>query len=428
MVETSAATSVDKGKTPEQLYAERAKRVDDAIHLRQPDRIPTLLRLGHLPADLAGITRQEMYENPAAAQKATRDAALRFRPDMVVGFFGSPAVSRALGDRSSKWPGYGLGPNGSYQYHEAEFMKAEEYDAFLDDPVDWAIRAYLPRVFAELEGLALLPPLGKLLLGRGGITEYLPFILIPQVASVFQALTRAAQAQAEFIGNTVALSQCMAEAGFPPTPFYSGPFLNAPFDFISNTLRGMRGIFLDLRRCPDKLLAAEEKVMPFMIETALAACRARNVTWAFIPLHRGSDGFMSLQAFERFYWPQLKRVILALIDAGITPFVNWEGTWNQRLEYLAELPKGKVVSIFQSSDIFKVKEILGDIMCILGGMPATMMMNATPGEIRDHTRKLCQVAGKGGGFIMTTDIGELEGCDPALIEVWMDATREFGVY
>jgi uroporphyrinogen-III decarboxylase len=160
----------------------------------------------------------------------------------------------------------------------------------------------------------------------------------------------------------------------------------------------------------------------------LAACRARNITWAFIPLHRGSDGFLSLQAFERFYWPQLKRIILALIDAGITPFVNWEGTWNQRLEYLAELPKGKVVSIFQSSDIFKVKEILGDIMCILGGMPAIMLMSATPGEIRDHTRKLCQMAGKGGGFIMTTDIGELEGCDPALIEVWMDATREFGVY
>ena len=302
---------------------------------------------------MAGIARQEMYENPAAAQKATRDAALRFRPDMVVGFFGSPAVSRALGDRSSKWPGYGLGPNGSYQYHEAEFMKAEEYDAFLDDPVDWAIRAYLPRVFAELEGLALLPPLGKLLLGRGGITEYLPFIVIPQVASVFQALTRAAQAQAEFIGNAVAMVQCMAEAGFPPTPFYSGPFLNAPFDFIANTLRGMRGIFLDLRRCPDKLLAAQEKVMPFMIETAVASCRARNVPWAFIPLHRGSDGFMSLQAFERFYWPQLKRTILALIDAGITPFVNWEGTWNQRLEYLTELPRERSSAYFRAATFSK---------------------------------------------------------------------------
>ena len=429
MTETPAAFCNDSEKAPEQLYAERAKRVDDVIHMRQPDRIPVILRLGHLPADLSGIARQDLYENPAAAQKAMRDAALRFQPDMVMGgIFGTSGVSRALGDRSSKWPGYGLGPNGSYQYHEAEFMKAEEYDAFLDDPVDWAIRAYLPRVFAELEGLAMLPPLGKLLLGRGGIAEYLPFIANPQMASIFQALSAAAQAQAEFIGNAVAMVKCMAEAGFPPAPFYSGPFLNAPFDFIGNTLRGMRGIFLDMRRCPDKLLAAEEKIMPFMIETAVASCRARKIPWAFIPLHRGSDGFMSLQGFERFYWPQLKRVILALIDAGITPYVNWEGTWDERLEYLTELPKGKVVSIFQSSNIFKVKEILGDVMCILGGMPISMLMAATPGEIRDYTRRVCQVAGKGGGFIMTTDIGEMEGCDTALIKVWMDATREFGVY
>ena len=347
---------------------------------------------------------------------------------MVVGFFGSPAVSRALGDRSSKWPGYGLGPNGSYQYHEAEFMKAEEYDAFLDDPVDWAIRAYLPRVFAELEGLALLPPLGKLLLGRGGITEYLPFILIPQVASVFQALTRAAQAQAEFIGNTVALSQCMAEAGFPPTPFYSGPFLNAPFDFICKYTARHARHFPGPAPLPGQVAGRRGEGHAVHDRDRFGRLPGQERYMGFYPLAPRFDGFMSLQAFERFYWPQLKRIILALIDAGITPFVNWEGTWNQRLEYLTELPKGKVVSIFQSSDIFKVKEILGDIMCILGGMPATMMMNATPGEIRDHTRKLCQVAGKGGGFIMTTDIGELEGCDPALIEVWMDATREFGVY
>jgi uroporphyrinogen-III decarboxylase len=428
MKATSAVSSIDGGKTPEQLCTERARRIKDACQLKQPDRIPTILRFGHLTADLAGITRQEMYENPAAEQKATEDAALRFRPDMVMGGLGTPAVSRALGDRSTKWPGYGLGANGSFQYHEAEFMKAEEYDAFLDDPVDWAIRTYLPRVFGALEGLTMLPPLGNLLLGRAGLGEYLALIANPQVASAFQALSSAAQAQVEFIGNTMASMQRLAEAGFPPAPFFSGATLLAPFDFIGDTLRGMRGIFLDLRRCPDKLLAAQEKVIPFIIEAALATCRAKNAPWAFIPLHRGSDGFMSIQLFERFYWPQLKRVMLSLIDAGVTPFVIWEGNWDQRLEYLAELPNGKTVGAFQSSDIFKVKEILGDVMCIQGGMPVSMLAFATPGEIRDHTRRVCEVAGKGGGFIMTTDIAEMEGCDPALIEVWMDATREFGVY
>jgi len=163
-------------------------------------------------------------------------------------------------------------------------------------------------------------------------------------------------------------------------------------------------------------------------ENAIARCKAMGANSVEIPLHRGSDGFISLTAFERFYWPQLKKMVLDLIAAGITPIISWEGAWDQRLHYLAELPKGKTVGLFQQSDIFKVKEVLGRTMCIHGGMPVSMLLNSTPEEIREYTKKLCQVVGKGGGFIMSADIGEMEGCDPDLIQVWCDATKEFGVY
>ena len=211
----------------------------------------------------------------------------------------------------------------------------------------------------------------------------------------------------------------MAALGFPPNPLILGGSMAAPFDFMGDTLRGMRGIFADMRRCPEKLLEAEEKAGRMQTETAIARCKARGANSVSIPLHRGSDGFISLPAFERFYWPQLKKMLLDLIEAGITPVVFWEGTWDQRLRYLAELPKGKTVGKFQQSDIFKVKEVLGDTMCIQGGMPVSMLLKSTAEEIREHTKKLCQVVGKGGGFIMSTDIGELEGCDPDLIQVWV---------
>jgi hypothetical protein len=94
---------------------------------------------------------------------------------------------------------------------------------------------------------------------------------------------------------------------------------------MADTLRGMKGIFTDMRRSPEKLLEAEEKIIPLQLEFAIATCRQRHNPYAFLPLHRGSDGFISLANFERFYWPQLKREILALIEAGITPFVLWEG-------------------------------------------------------------------------------------------------------
>jgi len=55
-------------------------------------------------------------------------------------------------------------------------------------------------------------------------------------------------------------------------------------------------------------------------------------------LHRGADGFMSLKQFEKFYWPGVKALILAFIDAGFIPSMFWEGDFTSRLEYLWSFP------------------------------------------------------------------------------------------
>ncbi len=43
---------------------------------------------------------------------------------------------------------------------------------------------------------------------------------------------------------------------------------------------------------------------------------------------------MSDKQFARFYWPPLKKTLLALIDEGYVPFIFAEGYFNRRLEYL----------------------------------------------------------------------------------------------
>jgi uroporphyrinogen-III decarboxylase len=49
-------------------------------------------------------------------------------------------------------------------------------------------------------------------------------------------------------------------------------------------------------------------------------------------------------------------------------------------------------------------------------------------EVRAFTIKLCREVGKGGGFIMSTGVGEMEGCKPELVKVWVDTTKEYGAY
>lgn len=417
---------LDGGKSAEQLLAERGKRVEDALQLKQPDRIPLQMPSGYFLADYGGVTHREQQDNWEKAQELLEKVALDFQPDAILGLFNNPRPSLVLGDRMTKWPGYGLPDTGSFQFDEHEFMKAEDYDDFLRDPSDWAARTYLPRAFKELEGLQYLPPFGMWAFGHYNLGN-LPMLAAPPVKSAVEALGRAIDVALEDSANMGKSVGRMAALGFPPH-FLAGALIEAPFDFMSDTLRGMRGIMLDMLRRPDQLLAAEEKVLRFQLEFALNFSAATGLKTAFIPLHRGSDGFMSLPQFERFYWPQLKEMMLVLVDNGIRPICFYEGVWDQRLKYLADLPRGKTAGWFQFSDIFKVKDVVGDTMCIIGGMRNSLLQSGTVEQVRDHTRKVCEVVGKGGGFIMSPGVGEMEGSNPDLVRAWVDATHEFGVY
>ncbi|HEX9115231.1 MAG TPA: uroporphyrinogen decarboxylase family protein, partial [Anaerolineae bacterium] len=294
------------------------------------------------------------------------------------------------------------------------------------DPADWGIRVYMPRAFSELQGLSLLPPLGLTVFGHYALPN-LPMLLVPPVAAALKALGEAAEKAGVTLANIMRSNERLAALGFPPMIYFGG-IAEAPFDLMSDTMRGMRGIFLDMLRCPDKLLAAEEKVAAFQVEYLLSFCQATGAKYVFFPLHRGSDGFMSIKQFEKFYWPQLTGMFDKLIEREITPFVFYEGVWNQRLKHVAALPKGKTIGWFQASDIFKVKETCGDTLCIVGGMPNSMLQTGTVETVREHTKKLCQVVGKGGGFVMSTGVGEMEGSKPELVKAWVEATHEFGVY
>jgi uroporphyrinogen-III decarboxylase len=429
MTDTMTAwVNPDLAKTPAELCAERAQRMEDAYDMKVPDRIPINVGVSYLAAEMAGVPHSAVYKDTSLQRKLVVDAAKRFGPDNLLGPWHDPRPSLALGDRMTRWPGYTLPDDSSYQFDEHEFMKAEDYPAFLEDPSDWAVRSYLPRAFSELEGLALLPPMGMSLFGYYNFLLNSPVLMAPPIQKAIASIGAAVAAQMTWLGEQAQLTQeLIDEAGVPPISWLQ-VMTEAPFDFMSDTLRGMRGIFLDLRQRPDQLLKAQEKVLKFQMEYAKATAGMLGAKYSFIPLHRGSDGFMSIEQFEKFYWPTLESMILQLVDAGIRPVVYYEGIWDQRLEYLARLPKGKTIGYFQNSNMQLVKDIAGEAMCIAGGMPNSLLRSGPASAIREKTHEICETLGKGGGFVMNTYVMEMEGCDPDLVQVWCDATKEFGVY
>jgi uroporphyrinogen-III decarboxylase len=416
------------GKTPEELYREREKRVNDAIQLKVPDRVPFWFQdVSYFPAKYTGVTFQAMMYDDDVLVAAYKKTITDFEPDMYFNpahAFHTPGdATEILDSKQVKLPGRELSPYHTYQFIEGEYMKAEEYDALIDDPTDFAIRTYLPRVLGALAPLATLPPLTGLLLGYFGLPLSSAFTM-PEVTSAFESFHKAGLAVARHNSAVGSLNQEMKALGFP---LGCGSITLAPFDVISDMLRGMRGLMLDMYRRPDKILAVTEKLLPMLIGLGVDGAKMSGTLRTFIPLHRGAHGFMSLEQFGTFYWPTLKKLMLALIDEGITPCPFFEGDYTSRLEYLAQLPKGKALGLFDATDPVKAKEALGKTMCISGMMPLSLLQTSTPQQVKDYAKKLIDVVGKGGGFIMGPR-SAMDEANPELVKVWRDFTREYGVY
>ncbi|MFH1115988.1 MAG: uroporphyrinogen decarboxylase family protein [Pseudomonadota bacterium] len=412
-------------KSPEELYQEREMRVCDAIELKTPDRVPVLGMLGYIPALWAGITIKEaMYDKDKCMDAWTR-AMDHFQIDMAENPFTIRFLGRtldALDFQQLRWAGRGLGDNASYQFVEDEYMKEDEYDHFLFDPTDFIIRRYWPRVFKAFEPFAALPPPREIMSYYMGLTNFF-FFSSPEMVKALDSLSKAAEGAKEMVTAAVQFVERMKGMGFP---MQAAGMSQAPFDTISDFMRGTKGGMLDMFRHKDKLLEAVEKMLPIMFELGMGTKR-RGGKRVFIPLHKGLDGFMSPEHFKLFYWPTLKRLIEMLIAEGLNPVVLWEGDCTSRLEMIGDIPPGKAVYHFERTDIFKAKEIIGDRVCLRGNVPLSMLCTDTPDDVKAYCRKLIDKVGKGGGFIMDA-AAVVDGVKYENLKAMIDFTKEYGRY
>jgi uroporphyrinogen-III decarboxylase len=164
-----------------------------------------------------------------------------------------------------------------------------------------------------------------------------------------------------------------------------------------------------------------------MIELAVNGAKASGVPLVGIPLHKGLDGFMSIEQFKKFYWPTLRELMLALIKEGLNPTPFWEGDCTSRLEIIKDLPAGKAMYAFEATDLFKAKDILGDTISIKGGVPISIMATGTPDEIKDYCKKVIDYVGRDGGFLMSPS-SNIEDAKTENVRAFFDYTKEYGVY
>jgi uroporphyrinogen-III decarboxylase len=92
-----------------------------------------------------------------------------------------------------------------------------------------------------------------------------------------------------------------------------------------------------------------------------------------------------------------------MTDENIDVFFHCDTDWTRFLPYFKEFPKARcVLQLDGAADIFKAKEILGGHMTLMGDVPAPLLSLDTPEAVTAYCKKLIEVVGKDGGFILSS--------------------------
>jgi len=387
----------------QELYAARLNRYTTAMRNGMPDRVPIRPFAAEITARHAGFTCQQVTHDYTKAFEAVIrcchdyewDAAV---PNMVYVWTG---LSEAIGLRYYGVPGIHVGSDVCFQYREpAEdeaFMKREEYDELIEDPVRFLYEKWLPRVTT-----AASPHRKRQALVKGGMA----------MLSYFTAFGPQIERMKQECGTVSAICG----------------MLKAPLDILGDKFRGYVALAIDLMEIPEKVEAACQALMPHLAYIALTSADPGKQIPIPIWMHRGCTPFISKNHFNTIYWPTLKPIVEALWAQGNQTLFYAEGKWDAHLEAFAELPAGSIVYHLDRGTPQLTHEILGKKFCLSGGVPNTLLAFAKPEEVKAHCRKLIETIGAEGGYIL--DASAIMQNDTTLenLKAMTGAGVEYGTY
>ncbi|NQS92315.1 MAG: hypothetical protein HQ574_07890 [Chloroflexi bacterium] len=408
---------------PNPKYLANLKIFEDCVALQHTGKPPFIpLSMHFFPAKYAGVSNAAVMNDAELRFKCLKDVLFHYDFPMAPedGLIWGSWPWNVLQSKQWKKPGDELPDDKPFQFHELEVMRAEDYDAFLDDPSDFALRKILPKITGLFEPLSSLPPLHNFLYYP---LYSAPYFSSPDFIKMLEGLREFGEQWAAFNVHFEQYESELTAAGYPMT--YGGLGF-PPFDVLSVFLRGMRGSLTDMIRRPEQVLAAVDFLTERETSMLIAQAEMLNNPRVAIFAYRGTDKFMSQDQFEKFYWPSLRKMIIALVDSGLTPVPYFEDDYTSRLPYLLDLPKGKVPIHYEKVDRKKAREIVGDHNSFWGDIPASLLALGTPEDVQNNVRELIDIFGDTNGLIIDGAVEIPDEAKPENIEAVFEAIDLYG--
>lgn len=406
----------------EKKYNEKISRLRKIYDMEPHDRPVADLFMGanEYVVRRKGIKGKDIIYNHEKLREPILEFHREFDPDVSVGTMPYPGKPWDMLDfKLYVWGGQKLSDNAAIQAVEGEYMKPEEYKDFIADPTAFWLKQYLPRAYGALGPLTMLPDFPRISESVDTIDLLVPFGM-PSFQEMLHKMMEAGNELMKILGAVGQTGAMVAAEGYPAMGFN---IVKTPFDYLGDTLRGTKGILTDMFRRPNDLLAACDAYVPILVKSIVGASDRTGAPCAMYVLHKGADGFMSDEQFKKFYWPTWKQVMLALYEEGITSYLFIEGSYNQRLEYLAEMPEKSLVCHFDQTDMKKAKEMLSDKFIIAGNVPASMMAAGSLDDVRAYCEGLVALFEDAPAYILAHGC-YFENTTDEKLQAFIDAVKK----
>lgn len=338
-------------------------RIQKAIKCEAPDRIPTALRIDYCAARWAGISFQDFTLDP---QKASQSIEWVFDN---IGGWDAVDSTWTQGIRFTKLetlkmqiPGIALPPDRLPKIDEKPGMIAEDYDV--------AIKQGMYGLYEII---------------RGRYDERYDANLEKEIYKSFAQIYR------------------YWEQSKGAVPFRGGMTKLPIFQFGYS--RGWPGFIKDIIKQPKKVKAACDATFMDTVRMGENQSKSVGCKFIFVPAGHASPTYMSRNMYDRYFFPYFKEACNQLVKDGFIPRLHLNLNWTPYLEHLLELPKKSCVAEIESiTDLKKAKNILGDHMCICGGVPPHLLTRGTPQKVEEHCKQLINELGPDGYILMNDDI------------------------
>lgn len=369
------------------------------VELKPVDR-PGILPsyMDRFAAFQAGLTFADIIESPDSASAVMRQLWQRLGGYGDTAYYaGGTDIYFAVTKSLMRWllPGKHLPRDVYWQIAETPNMQREDYDLLIQKGWSALLWKIIPKIWdipeEELKKYGFVEAYNRVQ-GERAIAQYKKDIAL---------------------WNEMGVDVFMAGAVYTP-------------QMALSCGRSLTEYTVDLYEIPDKVEEASWAILPDLIQSGIAACKATGISCIAIILERGSAQYYSLQLFEKFEFPQLKKMIEEFVSNGITPLLHLDTDWTKNLPYFKEFPKGKVIaSLDGTTNIFNAKKVLKDHVCLMGDVPASLLVAGTIKEVEKYVRRLVEEVGEGGGFILGTGCSMPPNAKFENVKTMIDTCRSY---